>query len=94
MPNPVGITVDGNSNTTGYLVGSDLYLTCLVTPTQPASSEFSWKCSTGCFADMKTEQTINITDLNTTDSGSITCSVPINHLNYQSESFNLLVSGQ
>ena len=94
VPSSNGSPVDRNNNTFEYLIGSDLNLTCLVTPTPPANSEFSWKCSTGCFADMKMEQTISISDLNATDSGSIICSLVIGHLDYISEPFTLLVSGQ
>ena len=89
-----GSAVDGNNNTFKYIAGSDLNLTCLVTPTPPANSEFSWKCSTGCFADMKMGQTISVSDLNTTDSGSIACSLATGHSDYHSETFTLLVSGQ
>ena len=88
-----GIPSDNNNNTFGYLIGSDLNLTCLVTPTPPAGSEFSWNCSTGCFADMGMEQTINVINLTSMDSGSITCSFTVSGLDYHSEPLNLLVSG-
>ena len=91
---PPGFSSYGNNNTVEYLMGSDLNLTCLVTPTPPADSEFSWNCSTGCFADMRTEQTIFVTDLNTMDSGLISCSLTINNVDYHSEPLNLLVSGE
>ena len=77
-----------------YLVGSDLNLTCLVTPTPPAGSEFSWNCSTGCFADMRMEQTINVINVTAMDSGSITCSLNISDVYYHSKPLDLLVSGQ
>ena len=95
MTTPPGIPSDQSNNKTfGYLTGSDLNLTCMVTPTPPADSEFSWNCSTGCFADMRTEQTIFVTDLNTMDSGLISCSLTINNVDYHSEPLNLLVSGE
>ena len=94
MTNPLGTPIDGNNNTYEYLVGSDLNLTCSVTPAPPAGSEYRWNCSTGCFADMKTEQTINVTDINTMDNGSITCSFSINNVDYHSEPLNLLVSSE
>ena len=90
VTNPPGILVNGNSE---YLMGTDLNLTCMVTPTPPANSTFSWSCSTGCFADMKTEQTIHVTDLDTLDNGIITCSVTIRYLKRHSEPLDLLVSG-
>ena len=40
------------------------------------------------------EQTINVTDLDTMDNGSITCSFSINNVDYHSEPLNLLVSGE
>ena len=75
-------------------MGSDLNLTCLVTPTPPADSEFSWNCSTGCFADMRMEQTINVSNLTIMDSGLVTCSLTINNLDYHSDPLDLLVTGQ
>ena len=88
-----GFPVDGSNNAIEYLVGSDLNLTCLVTPTPPAGSEFSWNCSTGCFADMRMEQTINVTNMTSMDSGSITCSYTVSNLDYHSEPLDLLVTG-
>ena len=93
VTNPPGTPVDENNSTLEYLVGSDLNLTCLVTPAPPADSVLRWSCSTGCFTDMRMERTINVSDLNTTDNGSITCIFTINGLEYRSEPFNLLVSG-
>ena len=93
ITDPPGFPVDENNNTIEYLIGSDLNLTCLVTPTPPANSEFSWNCSTGCFADMRMEQTINVTNLNAMDSGSITCSLTVGDLDYHSEPLDLLVTG-
>ena len=75
-------------------MGSDVNLTCLVTPTPPAGSKFSWNCSTGCFANMRMEQTINITNLTAMDSGSIICSLIVSDVHYHSEPLDLLVSGQ
>ena len=46
VPNTLGIPVQKTNNTVGYFLGSDLSLTCLVTPTPPANSTFSWSCST------------------------------------------------
>ena len=94
VTNPLGVPVHKNNNTFGYLIGSNLNLTCLVTPILPANSTFSWSCSTGCFADMKMEQTINATNLDTMDSGSITCSFTFDNMDHHSEPLNLLVSGK
>ena len=95
VTNPLGVPVDKDNNTFEYLFGSDLNLTCIVTPTLPANSTFSWNCSTGCFADMRMEQTININDLDIMDSGSITCSFfTFDNMDHHSEPLNLLVSGE
>ena len=94
VPNPLGIPFDENYNAVEYLIGSDLNLTCSVTPAPPANSEFTWKCSNGCFADMVMEQTINVKDLNTTDSETLTCSFTSDSLEYHSEPLDLLVSGK
>ena len=74
-----------------YPVGSRLYLVCAVDPTPPADSEFSWKCSTGCFADKKVGKIVFAPTLNAMDSGSITCSLTVNKKEYHSKPFNLQV---
>ena len=74
-----------------YPVGSNITLTCRVIPTPPSDSEFSWNCSTGCFVDMETEQSVNITELEVTDSGEINCSVIIDDVKYTSELIQLRV---
>ena len=43
---------------------------------------------------MKMQQTINVTDLDTMDNGSIICSFSITNVDYHSEPLNLLVSGE
>ena len=88
---PFGIPVLGTSNAYQYFSGTDLNLICSVTPTPPSDSEFSWSCSTGCFADMETEESVNVTDLEGTDSGVLNCSVFVNGFEYSSESFILQV---
>ena len=96
VTSPPGVPVDKDNNTFGYLIGSNLSLTCSVTPIIPANldSSFSWNCSTGCFADMRMEQTFNVTDLDTMDNGSITCSFTFDNVDYHSDPLNLLVSGE
>ena len=82
------------NNTLKYLIGSDLNLTCAVTPTPPSNSVFNWSCSTGCFADMEMGQTISIAMLNESDSGEIICSFMFDGLQYESDPFNLQVVGE
>ena len=66
----------------------------MVTPTPPSDSEFSWSCSTGCFVDMEIEQSVNITELEVTDSGELNCSVKIDGVEYVSETIELQVTGK
>ena len=53
MASPSGYPVDENNNIFEYFTETDLTLTCSVFPPPPSDSEFSWSCSTGCFADMQ-----------------------------------------
>ena len=64
----------------------------MVTPTPPSDSQFSWSCSTGCFVDMKMEQSVNITELEVTDSGELSCSVIIDDVEFTSKSVELTVT--
>ena len=93
----VNIVTDPNfnviNNTIEVPAGSDLTLTCMVTPPPPSDSEFSWGCSTGCFVDMETEQSVNITELEVTDSGELNCSVIVDGEDYTSEPTKLKVTG-
>jgi len=76
-----------------YSVGSNITLTCMVTPSPPSDSEFSWSCSTGCFVDMEIKQSVNISELEVTDSGEINCSVIVDGVEYTSETINFRVEG-
>jgi len=77
-----------------YSVGSNITLTCIVTPTPPPDSEFSWSCSTECFVDMEIEQSVNISELEVTDSGELNCSVIVDGVEYTSETVELRVTGK
>ena len=89
--NPLPNLISGATNVSEYYTGTDLNLTCMVIPTPPSDSEFSWSCSTGCFADMEMEQTINVTDIEEMDSGVINCSVIIDGMEYFSAFIDLQV---
>ena len=89
--NPPGNLLPGTTNVLGFLNGIDLSLTCMVNPTPPSDSEFSWSCLTGCFADMKMEQIINVPEIEEMDSGVINCSVIINGTKYFSDFVELQV---
>ena len=81
-------------NNYGYPVGSNVTLTCVVYPTPPSDSEYSWNCSTGCFADMDTEQSIYISDLKLTDKGVLHCSVMVGDFKFISDSLNFMIFGE
>ena len=83
----------GGNSIFEHTVGSNLTLTCMVTPTPPSDTEFSWSCSTGCSFDMETEQSINITELEVTDNGEFNCSIIIDGVVYISETIELQVTG-
>ena len=91
ITSPSGYPVDLNNNIFEYFTETDLSLTCSVIPSPPSNSKFIWGCSTGCFADMQMEQTINVTLSNVTDGGVLNCSVVINGVQYFSESFEVQV---
>ena len=74
--------------------GFDANFKCSVIPTPPSDSEYSWNCSTGCFADMETEQTVNVSNLEVTDEGVLNCSVMIGDLEFFSDPYNLMLSGE
>ena len=66
----------------------------MVIPPPPCGSEFSWSCSSGCFVDMEIEQSVNITELEVTDTGELNCSVIIDDVEYTSETIGLQVFGK
>ena len=86
--------MDGTFNTFVHLIGSNITFTCEVNSTLTFNqSDFVWGCSTGCFADMVEEQTINITEIQESDSGVLNCSVVIDGMEYTSRPYDLQVAG-
>ena len=88
---PVGEPVPGSTNVFQYVAGTGLSLSCLVNPPPPSDSEFSWSCSTGCFADMEMTQNISVMSLDITDSGVLNCVVNINGAELVSEPIGLQI---
>ena len=79
------VTIDPDSATAPYTVGSTLMLNCLVDPTPMSTNVmYSWMCSPGCFADVITVRDINhtLTDMDT--SSMISCVVTIDGTDYTS----------
>ena len=63
----------------------------MVDPPPPPDSEFSWSCSTGCFADLEMTQNISVMSLDITDGGVLNCVVNINGAELVSEPIELQV---
>ena len=82
-----------NTNLLELTVGSNLTLTCMVTPPPPSDSEFSWSCN-GCSLELIHFQSVNINELEMSDSGEINCSVMDDHEKYTSEPIKLQVLGK
>jgi len=81
----------------GYPIGSNVTLTCMITPTPPSVSVFGnfyWQCSTGCAVDMHSEQSIVITNLDIFDSRILNCSATIDDVVYFSEPVVLWATGK
>ena len=76
-----------------YVAGSDVNLTCMVTPPPPPNSEFTWNCSTGCLEGVEMEQTISLANISRIESGLMNCSMIISGNNFQSQLFQLTVLG-
>ena len=80
--------VHGNTNILEFTVGSPVTLRCMVTPTPPSDSEFSWSCN-GCFLESVHFQFTTIDNSKMLDSGEINCSVIVDHEKYTSEPIEL-----
>ena len=94
VSDPPGVLVDDDNNTFEHLIGSNITFTCEVNSTLTFNeSDFVWGCSSGCFADMVEEQFISITEIQVTDSGVLNCSVIIDGVEYNSEPYDLQVTG-
>ena len=89
------VSTDNDDNSSlEYVAGSDVNLTCMVTPPPPSNSEFSWNCSTGCLEGVEMEQTISLANVSGIESGTMNCSMTISGNNFQSQSFQLTVLGK
>ena len=82
--------VDG-SNSSFHLVGSNITMSCSITSTPVANSEFRWKCSTGCLGGVETGQTITVT---AQQSGVIVCAYTVDGIEYNSDPTQIHISGK
>ena len=85
--------VHGNANILELTVGSAVTLRCMVTPTPPSDSEFSWSCN-GCSLESVHFQFVTINEVEMSYSGEINCSVITEHEKYTSEPIELRVLGK
>ena len=72
----------GENNSFQYFIGTQLSLTCLITSTPVANSEFRWRCSTGCLNGVELGQTINLT---VQQGGVIFCAYTVDDIEYSSD---------
>ena len=109
VSNPAGTPVNGSNNTFDYPILSDVTLTCDVTSYDGSSftvTSYQWNtegCYTnpnfnsgnpGCFPVGQSTQNVTDDDVTAEDAGTITCTVTINNINYNSEPFTLRISGE
>ena len=109
VSSPAGTPVNGSNNTFDYPILSDVTLTCNVTSDDGSSftvTSYQWNtegCYTNpnfnsskpsCFPHGQTTQTVTDDDVTAEDAGTITCTVTINNINYNSEPFTLRISGE
>ena len=78
----------GENNSFGYFIGSQLSLTCSITSTPVANSEFRWRCSTGCLNGVEVGQTINPT---VQQGGVIFCAYTVDGIEYSSDPIEIRV---
>jgi len=81
--------VYGNRSVFEFTAGSNITLTCMITPTPPPDSKFSWCIVDDC--SMNPERSIELTDLTITEGGKFNCSVIVDDVKYASRVIELRV---
>ena len=109
VSSPAGVPVNGSTNTFDYPILSNVTLTCNVSSDDGSSftvTSYKWNtegCYTNpnfndgnpsCFPHNQTTQTVTDDDVTANASGTITCTVVINSINYTSVPFTLRISGE
>ena len=84
--------VYGNRSIFEFTAGSNITFTCMITPTPPPDSKFSWCSVDDC--SMNLEQSIKLTDLKLSDSIKLNCSVTVDDVKYTSKVIELRVIGK
>ena len=106
ISNPVGMSVDGSTNTFDYPILSSVTLMCMVDPLPVVNVSYSWnttRCYTnsdyndgvpGCFPHNQTTQSVTDTDLTAEDAGTVACIATFNNRDYPSKPLTLRISGE
>ena len=106
VSSPTGTPVSGSTNSFGYPVLSNLSLTCMVDPLPLISVSYRWnttRCYTHsnysngrprCFPRGQNSRVVTDDDLTAEDSGTITCTLILDGIDYTSDPFTLRISGK
>ena len=102
VSSPAGTLVSGSTNTFNYPVLSNVSLTCMVDPLPVISVSYRWN-TTGCYSHSgyngrcfphgQTSRVVTDDDLTAEDTGTITCTMTLDGIDYPSEPFTLRISG-
>ena len=106
---PAGTPVSGSTNTFDYPILSSVTLTCMVTSSDGSTrtvTNYQWN-TTGCYTNTdhnsgnptcfptgQATQSVTGTDLTAEDAGTVTCTVTIGGINYNSRPLTLRISGK
>ena len=108
VSSPAGTPVSGSTNTFDYPILSSVTLTCMVTLFNGGiyTGPYQWNtrgCYTNtghnsgnptCFPTGQTTQNVTDNNLLADDAGTITCTVPVNDVDYTSDPLTLRISGE
>ena len=106
VSSPTGTPVSGSTNAFGYPVLSNLSLTCMVDPLPLISVSYRWnttRCYTHsnhsngrprCFPRGQNSRVVTDDDLTAEDSGTVTCTLILDGIDYTSDPFTLRISGK
>ncbi|XP_065896332.1 mucin-2-like [Dysidea avara] len=107
VSSPAGTPVSGSTNTFDYPILSSVTLTCMVTLFNGGTytGPYQWN-TTGCYTNTghnsgnptcfptgQTTQNVTNNNLLADDAGTITCTVPVNEVDYTSDPLTLRISG-
>ena len=106
VSSPAGTPVSRSTNAFDYPVLSNLSLTCMVDPLPLISVSYRWnttRCYTHsnhsngrprCFPHGQNSRVVSDDDLTAEDSGTVTCTLTLDGMDYTSDPFTLNISGE